>query len=247
MGLGPFVGRTGLDQSARLVIHIGMALGRPVDAISPIKPGVEPLRGIGGAHLRGQHVAHFIEVGLGVLFGIEIAAFPAPIGPGPGQPVEQLPGVGFTGKALFLRQFGQPVLVGNAAPQPTGNVVLLEFPEFPGNAGLAEIFLRQHVAGHLGPPRGDAESVQVKYHRTVRVFDLAGSLAEFYGCVWRFVWFCKLPRDSHFSPIIRSRVVDAFGPSGPPVATLPTASFPSLPSLPVVPDIVSAQVQRHKM
>ena len=66
MRLGMFIGAVGLDQLPGLVIHVIMALGRPVDAIGPVQPGVEPLRRIGRAHLRGQHVAHFVVIGAGI-------------------------------------------------------------------------------------------------------------------------------------------------------------------------------------
>ncbi len=127
MRLRALVGRARPDQIPGLVIDVGMTLGRAVDAVGPVKTGVEPLRRVGGADLGGQHVARFVVIGAGVLLGIEIAAFPAPIGPGAGHAVEYLPRAGFAAQALVLGQFGQAGLVGDVPPQPTGNVVFLEF------------------------------------------------------------------------------------------------------------------------
>src|SRR5690606_28299436 len=73
---------------ARLEIDVVVALRRAVDTVGPMQAGVEPLRRVGRAKLRRQHVAHLVVVGLGVGFAVEIAAFPAPIGPGAGEPVE---------------------------------------------------------------------------------------------------------------------------------------------------------------
>ena len=127
MGLRALVGRARLDQVAGLVINVGMALGRAVDAVGPVKTGVEPLRRVGSADLGGQHISRFVVIGAGVLLGIEIAAFPAPIGPGAGHAVEYLPRAGFAAHALVLGQLGEAGDVGDAPPQPTGNVIFLEF------------------------------------------------------------------------------------------------------------------------
>ena len=118
MGLRMFIGGLGSDQLAGLEIDIVVPLGRAVDAIGPMQARVEPLGRVGGGHLLGQHEAHFIEVGPGIGFGIEVTAFPAPIGPGPGQAIEHLLGAGFTGRPLVLGQLLEGGGIGFGAPQP---------------------------------------------------------------------------------------------------------------------------------
>ena len=73
-------------------VDVVVPLPRAVDAVGPVQPGVEPLRRVRRAHLRREHVAHLVVVGAGVGLGGEVAALPAPVGPGAGQPVEDLPG-----------------------------------------------------------------------------------------------------------------------------------------------------------
>src|SRR3546814_17798696 len=78
------VGAGGARQLAGREVDVVVALTRAVDAVGPVQPGVEPLRRVRRAHLACQHIAHLVVVGAGVLLGIEIAALPAPIGPGAG-------------------------------------------------------------------------------------------------------------------------------------------------------------------
>src|ERR1700688_4668228 len=47
MRLRMLVGRLRLDEFLGLVVDIIMALARPIDAIGPMEPGIEPLRRIG--------------------------------------------------------------------------------------------------------------------------------------------------------------------------------------------------------
>ena len=81
MRLGMLVGGFRLDQLAGLEIDIIMALRRTVDAIGPMQAGVEPLRGIGRAHLHRQHETVLVVEGLCIFLGGEMATLPAPIGP----------------------------------------------------------------------------------------------------------------------------------------------------------------------
>ena len=55
------VGRFGFGQLAGERIDVIVALAGAVDAVGPVQAGVEPLRRIRRAHLRGQHVAQLIE------------------------------------------------------------------------------------------------------------------------------------------------------------------------------------------
>src|SRR3546814_5246341 len=96
------VGAGGARQLAGREVDVVVALTRAVDAVGPVQPGVEPLRRVRRAHLACQHIAHLVVVGAGVLLGIEIAALPAPIGPGAGHAVEHLLGRSLTDEALVL-------------------------------------------------------------------------------------------------------------------------------------------------
>ena len=150
-----------------------MALPRSIDAIGPVQAGVEPLRRIGRGDLARQHEAHFVVIGARVVFAVEIAALPAPIGPGAGEPVEHLPRRGLGDIALGRRQRLERGLVGNGAPQERGNVVLLDALQPRGHAGFAEIFLCQHVGRDLAPAGGNLDPVSQEHHRSVGIADLA--------------------------------------------------------------------------
>ena len=128
-----------------------MALARAVDAVGPVQPGVEPLRAVGRAHLHGEHVAKLVEEGARVLLGGEIAGLPAPIGPGPGQPVEHLLCVGFADEAFGLGQRLKRPLVWDRPPEPGGDGLFLDLLGGRRNACLAEVFLGKNVGGDLAP------------------------------------------------------------------------------------------------
>ena len=172
------VRRFRFGQLAGLEIDVVVALARAVDAVGPMQSGVEPLRRVGRAHLRRQHVAQLVEERLRVLFAVEIAALPAPISPSAGQPVEHLLGRLFANHALLLRQEAKRVLVGDRAPQEGGDRILFDFLQAGRHAGFAEIFLRQHVGGDLRPEFRDFDIVELEHHRAVRVADLAGGEPE---------------------------------------------------------------------
>ena len=130
-----------------------MALARAVDAVGPVQAGVEPLRGVRRRLLGRQHVAQLVEEGLRVLLAVEIAALPAPIGPGAGEPVEDLARIGLADRCARPRaaRRARPRRArsargrrGRCSPRPA---------EPRGHAGLAEIFLGNDVAGHLAPGR----------------------------------------------------------------------------------------------
>src|SRR5439155_8586862 len=95
----------------------------PIDAIGPEEPGVEPLRAVGRAHLARQHHPELVVERAGVLLAIEIAALPAPIGPGAGEPVEALLGAGFGAAARLFWEACQCRGIGDSPPQPSGDAV----------------------------------------------------------------------------------------------------------------------------
>ena len=178
MGLRMLVGGGRLRQLPGLEIDVVMPLPRTVDAVGPVQPGVEPLRGIRRAHLARQHVAHLVVIGLGIRLGREVAALPAPIGPGPGQPVEDLPRRGLADGALGLRQLGELRLVRDRAPQERRHALLAHLLERRRHAGLAEVLLGQNVGGHLAPALGNLDILEREHHRPVRIANLRGGPLE---------------------------------------------------------------------
>src|SRR6185312_12283150 len=100
------------------VVDIPVTLARAVDAVSPVQAGVEPLRRVRRADLGGEHVAMLVIKGARFLLAVEVAAFPAPVGPGAGQAIEDLLGTLLAGVALGLGQGGEGGAVGRRAPQP---------------------------------------------------------------------------------------------------------------------------------
>src|SRR3981189_1178031 len=145
------VGGLRLHELAGLEVDVEMPLARPVDAVRPVQPGIEPLRRVGRRHLHREHVDELVEEGVGILFRIEIAAPPAPIGPGAGEPLEHLLRRMLADAALLLRKGGQSLLIGGRAPQPGRNGLFLDLLQPGRDPGLAEIYLRQHVGGNLRP------------------------------------------------------------------------------------------------
>ena len=171
--LGMLVGRLRLDELSGLEVDVIMALARPIDAIGPMEPGVEPLRRIGRGHLARQHEPHLVVIGARVVLGVEEAGFPAPIGPGAGEAVEHLLGRDLGAEALALGERAHRRLVGNRAPQEGGNALLLDPLHARGDAGFTKIFLRQHVGRDLAPGGRNLDAFKREHDRAVGIADLA--------------------------------------------------------------------------
>ncbi len=169
MRLRVLIGAGGFGEPAGLEVHVVVALAGAVDAIGPVQAGVEPLRRVGRGLLGREHIGEFVLEGAGVILRVEIAALPAPIGPGAGEPVEHILG------GVLAARLGA---VGGLAPEEFGDALLGNGLQRGGDAGLAEICLRQHIAGDLRPLLGDFDVGLLEDDRAVRVADLADGVAE---------------------------------------------------------------------
>ena len=183
MRLRMLIGGVRRLELAALEIDIEMALAGAVDAIGPVQAGVEPLRRIRRHHLHRQHVAVLVEEGLRVGFAREIAALPAPIGPGAGEPVEDLLAGFLADDALGFGQFGERGRHRERCATAMTGQVLLDLFQARGHAGFAEIFLRQHVGGDLRPLFRHFDILGMEHDRAVRISDLARRQPERNVCV----------------------------------------------------------------
>ena len=199
MRLGMLVGRLRLDELAGLEIDVVVALAGAVDAIGPVQAGVEPLRRVRRHHLHGEHVAQFVVERLGIGLGFEIAALPAPIGPGAGEAIEDLGGRGLTDPALLLRQLLQRLLVGDRAPQPGRDRALFDLLQARRHAGLAEILLGEDVGGDLAPGVGHRNALEAEHDRTVGIADLGRGRSERDVSIGRLARLGVSPFDAHRS------------------------------------------------
>ena len=197
MRLRVLVRRLRFHHPAGLVIDVVVALAGSVDAVGPVEAGVEPLRRVGRRHLHREHVAQLVEEGAGALLRIEVAALPAPVRPGAGEAIEDLLRRAFGAVALALGQLLKRGLVGDRAPKPGGNPFLLHLLQPRGHARLAEILLRQHVGGDLGPEGRHLHRVRAEDHRAVRIADLARGHAEGNVRVGGLPVFRVAPLDPH--------------------------------------------------
>ena len=141
MGLGMFVGGGRLGQLPGLIINIVVTLRRAINAIGPVQTRIKPLRAVGRDHLVHQHIAHFIVVGRGVFFAIEVPPLPGPIGPGACQTIKDLARAGFPADTCFLRQIGQGRFIGGGFPDEGRNGLFFNFFQPRGHARFAEVFL----------------------------------------------------------------------------------------------------------
>ena len=169
------VGRLGLLQRARLEIDVVVTLGRAVDAIGPMQPGVEPLRRVGRRDLERQHGEELVIEGAGIRFAVEVAGLPAPIGPGAGEAMEHLLGRALALARLVVCRVGAlfGLRVRRAPPQPLRHVRLGHRLAPRCDAGLAEVFLGEDIAGDLRPAGRDLDVLLREHHRAVGIADLA--------------------------------------------------------------------------
>ena len=183
MRLRMLVSRLRFCQFARERIDVIMALAGAIDAVGPMKPGVEPLRRVRRDHLLGEHEAQLVEERLRVFFRREILALPAPIGPAAGEAIEHLLGRELADETLGFREQGERLGVGHRAPQPGRHGLFLDLLQPRGDAGLAEILLREDVGGDLRPELGHFDIFQPEHDRTIGVADLGCRQPEINPCI----------------------------------------------------------------
>src|SRR6185437_7791691 len=132
----------------------------------------------------GELVLEGARVGL----GIEIAALPAPIGPGAGEAVEHFLGGVLAARLAALRRL---------APQEFRHALFGHRLQRHRHAGLAEIFLREHVAGDLAPALRNVHAGLGEHDRAVGISDLALGAAESDTFVGRLTLNRELTANAH--------------------------------------------------
>ena len=146
--------RSSKHQLGGLGIDERVALRGAGDAVRPVQAGVEPLRRIGRADLAGQHRAHLFVVDLGVVLGIEIPVLVAPVRPRPGEPMEDLAGIGLGAEGRAVHGLG--------TPQPRRNIRFFNALEGAGDARFAEVLLGDDIGRDLTPCRRNLDVLASK-------------------------------------------------------------------------------------
>ncbi len=160
--LRPLIGRGRRMGLAVAMVDEPMALARTVNAVGPVQAGVEPLRRVRCADLRREHVAMLVIEGAGVLFAVEVATLPAPVGPGAGHAVEHLTRAALAAEALGLGHCGEGCFVGRRTPQPFGRVGIGDADHARGHTGATEILLGEDVGRDLRPRSRHVDVLQLE-------------------------------------------------------------------------------------
>jgi hypothetical protein len=186
MGLRPLVGRGGRIRLAVFMAHEPMALTGTVDAIGPVQTGVEPLRRVGCADLGGKHEAMLVIEGARILFAVEVAALPSPVGPGAGHSMEHLTCAGLAAETICLGHRRQSGLVGHRAPQELGQVIVADANQAGRHSGATEILLGENVRGDLRPVGRYVDVLQLEDDGAVGVADFGVGSTKRHSREWRF-------------------------------------------------------------
>ena len=197
------VGGLRLGELAGLEVDVEMALARAVDAVGPVQPGVEPLRRVRRRHLHRQHVDELVEEGAGVLLGVEIAALPAPIGPGAGEPLEHLLRRLLADAALLLGQRRSAASSGTERHSQDGTVSSSTFFSRAGTPALRKYFCASTSAATCDQDVGHLDVVGAEHHRAVGIADLARGQPERDVRVGGLSCLGVSPLDPHPLPLCR--------------------------------------------
>jgi hypothetical protein len=127
-----------------------------------------------------------VEEGARVVFAVEVAALPAPVGPGAGHALEDLTGATLAAEALGLGQRGDGDVIGLRAPQPLRHIGLGDLDEAGGDAGAAEILLGEYVGGDLRPAGRHIDALPLEDDRTVGIADFGVGSTKRHSCERRF-------------------------------------------------------------
>ena len=205
--LRPFIGRRGRVGRAVPMVDEPMALARTVDAVGPMQAGVEPLRRIGRADLRRQHVAMLVVEGAGVFLAVEVAALPAPVGPGAGHAMEDLAG------SSALRRSAPRVAV---RPAPPGRA--------PNATAIAARRVRRSWSGARPRRRGGNTFARARRPRpaTIRPARRRPSIERRSSRR-----DCGFRNRQHETPFLRMAIFLLAYTDAPSASTIPRAQFPS--------------------
>src|SRR5690606_41707344 len=144
--------------------------------------------------------------------GREMAALPAPVGPGAGEAVEDLGGAGLAGVALGLGKFRERFLVRDRTPEELGHALLADPLQRRGNAALAEVFLGKDIGGDLAPALRHLDVGEREDDRAVRIPDLEAGALEGDGSVSPGFLRREAAFDLHFTlPLRQSYMVIVVG------------------------------------
>ena len=188
MNLRALVGGGSARQRAELRIHVVVPLRGTGEPVGVGEPRVEPLRRVGRRDLGSQHVAQLVVESLGVGVAVEVAVALAPLGPAPGQPMEDLPGIPLAAQdgASLLVEEGLPVRIGLRHP------------------GLPEVLLGQDVGGHRRPGGRHRDALLAKDRGAVRVLDLGVAQVEFEPGVGTLAFLGEPAGDLHTNLLKRT-------------------------------------------
>ena len=184
-----------------------------------MQAGIEPLWRVRRDHLAGEHVTLLVEEGLCIVFRLEIAALPAPIGPAAGKAIENLLGAHLGAETLVLRQLGKFGLIRHRAPEEGRNVVFLNLLQMLRNARFAEIFLRQNVGSHLAERFRHIDVFKTEHDGTVRVADFACGRLESNPGIGRNAGFGEITLDPHDSDALNNDGTQPAEPKAGPKST----------------------------
>ena len=194
--------------AAVVVVDIPMTLSRAVDAIGPVQTGIEPLRRIRRTDLCRQHVTVLVVKGAGIIFAVEVSAFPSPVGPGAGHAFEHLPGGALAAVACSFGQGGERDVVRAGSPQPFRDVGFGNLDQMGGHPGAAEILLGKNIRGDGRPFGRNFDALQLENDRTVGIADFGVGNTKSHSFEWRFSCLrIPTPKAHRRSPVSRSRAL----------------------------------------
>ena len=193
-------------RDAVAMIDEPMALARTVNAVSPVQPGVEPLRRVGRADLCRQHPAMLVVEGASVVLAVEIPALPTPIGPGARHAMEHFARTLLATISLVGGQGGEGSVVGHRAPQPLRHVVVGNAHEPACNSSAPKVLLRQHVGGDRRPGRRNFDAKLLEDDGAVGGANFGVGSAKRHSREWRLSCSSIPTLQTHRrSPVLNSR------------------------------------------